>query len=199
MIKHKIVCVGCGGIGSVLASQLNFLVMTDQIDLSQTEIILADHDNVEIKNIKYQLFNTKDILKNKAKVLGDRYSLAYRQYKVTGKELGELKPTIILICVDNSETRKIVYDYCSKNDCYYIDGRAEGRAVAIFTKHPENTKERMDRSLDMSRGDASCQLEKDLASGKMERGNFIVAMIMSQLLLNYLRGEKNLPMYNYHF
>lgn len=37
----------------------------------------------------------------------------------------------------------------------------------------------------------SCQLKSDLERGIIQKGNKIVAMVGIQMLLNYLRGEKN--------
>lgn len=200
MTKNKILQIGVGGIGTVCAREIHHLVMTDQIRLEDIDIVVADNDLVEIKNIKYQLFDKRDILKNKAMVIGDRYNFGYRETKIeTEKQLSEIKPTIILCCVDNPQARKLAFDYCMKNDCYFIDGRSEGRAVAIFTKHKDLTKEDYYKTLDMNRGPASCQREEDLKAGRIERGNFIVGVIISQLLLNHIRGVGNLPKYIYHF
>lgn len=192
----KILVIGCGGVASVLIRELNFLFKTGQITDS---ITIADNDTIEMKNIKYQLFEPDEILQNKAEVLGKRYNFSYKSKHIEEKDLKEMKPDVILMCVDNSKTRQMVYEYCEKNKCYFIDMRAEGRGVCIFTKHKKNTLQVLNKTLDFSVGSTSCQLKFELDKGIIQRGNFIVANIGTQLLLNHLRGEENLPSYNYQF
>jgi len=190
----KILIIGCGGIGSYLVRELHRLIENAQI---VANITLCDFDNVEPKNILYQNFTEKDMLKNKASVLAKRYGFNHMIKKIEKPE--DLEGyNFIILCVDNSETRKLVFEYCySKKDVYFIDGRAEGRSIAVFTRDGNN-------KLDMLKtlngvGSTSCQLEYMLEQGMIDNGNVIVATIISQLVLNKLRGYDNLPSYIIRF
>jgi len=197
-MEYKILVVGCGGIGSFLVIELNKLVLTEQIDLENVEITLADFDRAELKNISYQNFTTSDISKNKAKVLAERYCFDYISEKIISEE--QLKRyNFIISCVDNAEARKLIFDYCFKNNVYFIDLRAEGRAIAIFTKSEKADKENLIKTLDFNKKDSSCQLKYQLERNEIEMGNVIVASIGSQLILNKLRGEENQTEYRFYF
>lgn len=193
----KILLIGCGGVGSMLVRELNRLVLNEQIDLNDTEITLADFDKVELKNIRYQNFTTADISKNKAKVLAEKYCFDYIDKEITREE--QLKGfDFIVSCVDNARARKLVFDFCFKNNIYFIDLRAEGRAIAIFTAKTDKNK--LIKTLDFNKEDnSSCQLKYELEKNIIQQGNVIVAVICSQMILNKLRGEENQAEYRYYF
>lgn len=195
----NILIVGVGGIGSFLTRELNRLLLNEQIDTNNS-ITLADFDKVELKNIRYQNFTTNDIGKSKAKVLSDRYCFNYVDTEISREE--QLKHyDFIVCCADNGKTRKFIFEYCNKTDTDFIDTRAEGRAVAIFTKHKSNTTENLIKTLNGTNIEKSksCQLPHELKRNIIQQGNVIVATICSQLILNKLRGNENLPEYIFYF
>jgi len=194
---YKILIVGCGGIGSFLARELNRLILNGQIT-EKTEITLADFDIVELKNIKYQNFTTNDLNRNKAEKLGDKYLFDYIKTEIKTEK--ELEPyNFIVSCVDNVETRKLFLNDCSKTGKYFIDLRAEGRAIAIFTKTDTSNKEELLKTLTGDGKSHSCQLDYELEQGIIQNGNVITALIGSQLILNKLREEKNNERYMFYF
>jgi len=195
----KILIIGTGGIGSFLIRELNRLILNEQISLDENSITIMDFDEVEVKNLKYQNFEASDIGKNKAEVLGERYLFDYKKEKLTKPE--QLKGyDFIMPCVDNTKARKLIFEYCEANDIYFIDARAEGRAIAIFTKNKKNTMKELLKTLNLkSKESKSCQLGYELEKNIIQQGNLIVATITSQLILNKLRGEINLPRYNFMF
>lgn len=199
MEEHKILIVGGGGIGSFLVRELNRLIINEQIDLEKIDIEITDMDFVELKNIKYQNFTTDDLNKNKAEVLGKKYCINYMNEEITKEE--QLKPyDFIISCVDNAKTRKLIFEYCFKENKYFIDLRCEGRAIAIFTKTDKTTKKEMLDTLDLKKENStSCQLAYELEQNIIQNGNLIVAVICSQLILNKLRGEKNKDKYMFYF
>lgn len=199
MEEHKILIVGGGGVGSFLAREINRLVLNEQIDLENIEITIADMDLVELKNIKYQNFTTDDLNKKKAEVLGKKYCLNYMNEEIIKEE--QLKPfDFIISCVDNAKARKLIFEYCFKENKYFIDLRAEGRAIAIFTRTDKTTKKEMFNTLDLNEENStSCQLSYELENNIIQNGNLIVAVICSQLILNKLRGEKNKDKYIFYF
>lgn len=183
----RVLIVGVGGIGSYLCRELYRLILKDQIDIDKVDITVADNDTVEEKNIKYQNFTKEEIFSKKSKVIADRYSFNELTERITKEE--QLKPyEVIILAVDNSATRKLVYDYCYANDIYFIDLRSEGRGVAFFTR--EADKKDVAKMLGkISEENNSCQLKSDLENGIIQNGNLIIGTIGSQLLLNYLRKE----------
>jgi len=193
----KILVVGCGGIGSYFIKELYNLFLKEQINHSDYLVNIMDFDVVELKNIKYQAFDIEDIGKNKAKVLSEKYHFSFTNEKLTDKE--QLKGyDIIISCVDNPYTRKLIYEYCDENKVYYLDGRSEGRAIALFSYKPNNLK-KMLATLDFNNVNGSCQNAFEFNKGIIQQGNKIVALILSQLLLNYIRGEENNEQYIYYF
>lgn len=197
-MEHKILVVGCGGIGSYLARELNRLILNEQINLEEVEITLCDMDFVELKNIKYQNFTIDDLNKNKAEVLSDKYCLDCITDKITKEE--QLKPyNFIVSCVDNIKARKLIMKYCFKNNKYFIDLRAESRAVAIFTKTDKSNEKELIKTLGNDETSKSCQLKYELDKGIIQNGNLIVSTIGSQLILNKLRKEENKESYIFYF
>ncbi len=196
--KQEILIVGAGGIGSFVVKELNRLVLNEQIDLEKVNITIADFDLVELKNIKYQNFTTEDLGKNKAEVLGEKYFFNFNEEKI--KTIEQLETyNFIICCVDNAEARKLIFEYCFEKDKYFIDMRAEGRAVAIFTKGNQ-TKEEMMKTLNFDKKESSsCQLGFELENNIIQQGNVIVASIGSQLILNRLRKEENKEKYIFYF
>jgi len=193
----KILVVGCGGIGSYFIKELHNLFLKEQINHSDYLVNIMDFDVVEPKNIKYQAFDIEDIGKNKAKVLSEKCHFSFTNEKLTDKE--QLKGyDIIISCVDNPSTRKLIYEYCDENKVYYLDGRSEGRAIALFSYKPNNLK-KMLATLDFNNVNGSCQNAFEFNKGIIQQGNKIVALILSQLLLNYIRGEENNEQYIYYF
>jgi len=192
--------IGCGGIGSFLSEYLNTLIINDVQGTENLDITVVDDDIVEEKNVRYQNFPNPEDLKNpKAQVIGERYLFNYKIKRITSDD--DLKDyNLIVLAVDNGKVRKLVYEYCDKNkDVKFIDLRSEGTAVAFYTTHKDNTLDKMLNTIDPDAPSTSCQLAFELAEGKIQQGNKIIASIGSQLILNELRGEPNLAQFNFRF
>lgn len=192
--------IGCGGNGSWLLRHIHRLIKKDQIPQA-VEFTLYDDDNVEKKNLLYQDFEMKDVLDNKAQVMANRYDMVAKGKRV--KDAKEFEPfDIVIAAVDNPDLRELLYRYMDKNpEKYWIDVRAEGRAVSIYTRHKNNTLAKLLESLPKDRKNAStsCQLAYELDSGIIQMGNQIAAVITAQLLLNHLRGEENSDEFTHMF
>jgi molybdopterin/thiamine biosynthesis adenylyltransferase len=185
-VKNALI-IGCGGIGSYLTAQVNRLCLKGQIE--NVLFTVADDDNVEEKNILYQDFDEKDIFKNKAKVLAKRHDFLALEKKIRKAE--DLKGfDLIILAVDNTATRKLVYDYCYENKKDYIDLRSTGRGVCYFSS-VDDKKEVEDKLGEISEVGNSCQNRSELNAGIIQNGNVIIAAIGSQLVLNWTRGEIN--------
>lgn len=129
---YNIIIVGCGATGSNLIALLSQYAINEK---KINEITLIDGDQVEAKNFRNQKYTEKDINKNKAKVLANRYSklgieISYidkyisHQYELIDI-IKKSKHDIILIgCVDNILARRYMhYAFIDKSikDIVYID------------------------------------------------------------------------------
>lgn len=193
----NILIIGCGGIGSFFIREWSQLVLNNVLGTQDIVTTIVDGDEVEEKNLKYQAFEIQDILSPKAEVLGQRYMFPHEVKFITSED--ELKDyDVIVIAVDNGKLRKLVYEHCDKNpNKYFIDMRSESRAVVAFTTHKTNTLEKLLGTINPDGQSTSCQLKFELEQGKIQMGNRIISMTGLQMLLNYLRGEQNLPEFSF--
>ena len=123
--------IGCGGTGAYTISYLARYISA--LPKRNIKLILADGDKVEEKNLKRQHFISSDIGRNKAEVLAERYSGAFgieiivmpedienvKKFDVLNK-MG-LASQLVIGCVDNNASRKIIYDWFINADNKYID------------------------------------------------------------------------------
>ena len=144
----KIVMLGAGGTGGHIAPHLYRLLHA--LD-RPVEVIIADGDIVEEKNLVRQNFISCDLGKNKAQVLAERYASAFGmeiQYipdfiEAEEKMAALLKPrfsyatpetlTILIGAVDNNKSRQLCHKVFNKSDnLIYIDsgnGEFTGQVV----------------------------------------------------------------------
>lgn len=144
----KIVMLGAGGTGGHIAPHLYRLLHA--LDRS-VEVIIADGDIVEEKNLVRQNFISCDLGRNKAQVLAERYASAFGmeiQYipdfiETEERLLKLLKPrfpyssfetlTILIGAVDNNKSRQLCHKVFNKSDnLIYIDsgnGEFTGQVV----------------------------------------------------------------------
>lgn len=187
----KILIIGVGGIGSWLIEEIARAIEIGQISPT-VKFEIADNDMVEIKQLYYQNFKDEDIGESKAEILARRfkdYALKPIKKRITEKE--QLKGyDLIICCADNNPIREMVFKFCHKNNKDFIDLRAESRYVMVLPKGKslEADLETLDLK-DIT--DGSCQKESDLERGWIMYGNKIVAMMGIQMLLNYLREQRN--------
>ena len=176
----NIAVIGCGGIGSFFIGQLDKLIGGDQ--LPNCKFTCYDDDVVETKNIVYQNFESEDVDEPKANALEFRYLNVhkFRVKRVTSKDL--YGQDLILICADNNKIRRDMKESGLK----FIDARSNGRTIGIYSSDTENYMDTMSESDESS----SCQYPYAIANNEIEVGNVIVAMILAQELLNFVRTGK---------
>jgi len=195
----KVMVVGAGGNGSWFLRHIHRLIQKGQIPDGITFTVF-DGDDVEKKNTLYQDYETKDVLENKAKVMADRYDFqAKPRYVRDPKDLDPFN--VIICCVDNRDFREMMFRHVDKHlEKYWIDVRAEGQGVVIYTKNKKNTLENMLKTLpDKSAKATSCQREYELSAGIVQLGNQIAAVITAQYFLNFVREEENPHAFNHMF
>lgn len=190
--------MGAGGNGSWLLRHLHRLVQKGQIPDAVTFTVF-DGDDVEKKNTLYQDYDIKDVLENKAKIMASRYDVQGKsRYVKDAKDLAGFD--VIVCCVDNKDFRELLFRHADKTPAvYWIDVRAEGTNVVIYSKSPKNNLDVMLATLPKESKGTSCQREYELSAGIVQLGNQIAATIAAQYILNYIREEENPPVFNHIF
>lgn len=190
--------VGAGGNGSWLLHHIYNLIQKGQIP-DAISFTVFDGDEVEKKNILYQDYELKDVLENKAKIMAERYDVqAKARYIKDAKDLAGYD--VIICCVDNKDFRELLFRYADKHpEVYWIDMRAEGTGVVIYTQNKKNTLDAMLSTLPKEGKATSCQREYELSAGIVQLGNQIAAVITAQYFLNYVREEENPAQFNAMF
>jgi len=163
--KIDIIQIGCGGTGGWLAPLVAKLIrnITSRNNQCEFSYTLIDNDIVEQRNILRQNFLERDIGKSKVLALANRYILELEKNlnlldeKINStKKLNEIiKPDtstdtnlqrliILLGCVDNNSTRRLLYKYMNNLplniSCIYIDSGNDlnkGQVVTTWINLPE--------------------------------------------------------------
>ncbi|WP_078557259.1 ThiF family adenylyltransferase [Bacillus alkalicellulosilyticus] len=168
IIYPYIIQVGTGGTGSLMVQHIAQMLSTFNIN---GQYILADPDIIERKNLRNQLFLESEIGKSKAEVLANRYRTAYniqigsytKGYVEDVQTLKSLFKTdylnigytnyvlflpVIIGCVDNNFTRKILHEFFqTSSQILYIDvGNDSVNVPHDYVNRPRNewTKEEID-------------------------------------------------------
>ncbi|PGT82202.1 ThiF family adenylyltransferase [Bacillus sp. AFS040349] len=153
-----IVVVGTGGTGGYVVQHVAQMM---SIFNMRGHFLITDPDVIEKKNLSNQLFVESDIGKKKADVLARRYRTAYNisissfsdayiedvgmlkslfntDYQAIGYSNEVLYLPIIIGCVDNAYTRKVMNDFFHKvGRCLYIDvGNASTEVPKDFRDRP---------------------------------------------------------------
>ncbi|MDQ0273507.1 ThiF family adenylyltransferase [Cytobacillus purgationiresistens] len=137
--------LGVGGTGSYLVQHIAQLLGTSK---KRAAYVIADPDTIEEKNLGNQLFLSQEVGLKKADVLANRYSGAYgldigfysdsyiecieklkslfsMEYIDSSVGYKSLVLPIIIGCVDNNFTRKLLHEFFLENNCIYIDAGIE--------------------------------------------------------------------------
>ena len=202
MTKTNVMIAGGGGVCSWFIAEIDRLRKFQQIG-QMYYFTIFDPDTVEKKNLAYQNFDDLDLLDYKARALGQRYVLNFDVKAV-------LKPAqfdpfdIVISGVDNAIFRRMLFEYMDKHpEKYWIDIRAEGNQVALYTKHKKNTLDVLLATLPTDKesynNSTSCQRAWELDAGIVQVGNKISALIAAQFFLNHIRGEHNPPSFTHIF
>ena len=156
--KPRLVIVGCGGTGSLVAEGLCRLLIRSGLTL-----MLVDFDRVEPHNLLRQNFFAGEVGKFKSQALAERLSRQYGRrigYSVMPYErdmfdepMGagmyhKAMSLIIIGCVDTAEARRSIADSMSANwNNWWLDagnGHHSGQVLLGNTGQPEGLKESFD-------------------------------------------------------
>lgn len=184
----KCLIIGAGGIGSFLVDEICKCIEHGQID-PNAGFCLADNDLVEPAQIAYQNFTYREVGVNKAQALADRYKMfGIKPIKDRIKTTRQLKGyDFIILCADNNPTRELVITHCFEKDADFIDLRASGRIISAFPK----LGKKEDNLNFVDSEDTTCYSCQDKSTGRVDKGNKIIALIGVQMFLNRLRGLNN--------
>ncbi|EGT0690997.1 ThiF family adenylyltransferase (plasmid) [Clostridium perfringens] len=129
---YDIYLIGTGATGSNLIGNLAQYAISER---NINEIILVDGDVVEEKNYRNQKFTKRDLFKNKAVVLADRYrklgiNISYIDSYIKNKQQlidvmsSSVHTPIVVSCIDNNNGRIILDEVFRDSDIetiIYID------------------------------------------------------------------------------
>lgn len=200
----KVLVVGVGGIGSRFMYEIVKLIEAGQIP-NDYIFTMVDDDIVDKKVILYQNFTVEDIGKHKAQALKTRWSKYLQVYKAEVKRVENLQDYLdagydfIICCVDGSSFRRSMFELWDTAKFKFIDMRAEGTAVALFTSHENNTTESLVNTVKTDKEDMSCQMQYELEQGIIQQGNKIIATIGSQVFLQMIREDPYFSKFIYNF
>lgn len=181
----NIQCIGAGGIGSFYAAHIDRLISSNQISGNIHKFHFYDFDKVETKNILYQNFEPSDVDSYKTDALCYRYlNIEFKNIKVEFEHFKDFD--LIILCADNNIIRREVYENWIKNKIPFIDSRANGKTVGIFSSDTENYLS----TIDESTGSSSCQNPFQIERGEVEYGNVVIASCLAQVTLDYIRNNK---------
>jgi molybdopterin/thiamine biosynthesis adenylyltransferase len=176
--------IGCGGIGSFFAAHIDKLIDLKQFH-EDWKFTFYDDDVVELKNILYQNFETSDIDTLKTIALSYRYfNIRFESKRLNIKDLK--KCDLVILCADNNLIRQEAWENWNDNKIPFIDSRANGKAVGIFTNETKD----YEKTIDKSTASSSCQNPFQLAKKEIEYGNVIIAAVLAQTLLGYARNKR---------
>ena len=151
LMHFDIVQVGAGGNGGYITQRLSKLLSSLSSNSSHTTFsyTIVDLDHVEEKNLQRQPFLPRDLNKNKAKILAERYGKSYQfpifyreEYVESVEELSNcfqsnqetfvleesrLLFRVLIGAVDNHASRKIMHEYFEQDhNLIYIDCGVDG-------------------------------------------------------------------------
>lgn len=184
----KIGIAGAGGIGSHLAEYLyDFGVNRNQLAFTDYQIDIFDDDVVDFKNLLHQNFGESDLHTMKADSIANRFAVTPHKRFMTVEDFPNYD--LIFSCVDSMVFRKSLYEWSWANPgkAFWIDGRCESRQGGVFHKSlPRKTLENL---LNDSQERTGCLLKYEKENNISHVLPKIVAGVMMQTFLNYLRGD----------
>jgi len=151
-VPNRILVIGCGGTGAYvighIARLISVLNCEDGYRGQRFELVVADGDKVEQKNLERQHFIGRDLDRNKAEVLAERYSAAFGikimalpSYLEHFRMITAHTPTMVIGCVDNDASRRTVNGWFLNQDSwtglFWIDsGNEESSGQVICGYRP---------------------------------------------------------------
>lgn len=156
LLFQDIVVIGAGGTGSRIIQPLIQTIKQAQAQINPC-LYIVDGDDVEFKNLSRQNFIDRDIGRNKAIVMAERYGAAldfpvvahpefikpggsmFNEIGCSAREQDLRQPSgmrkLIIMCVDSIDARLMILDQCNPDDVIIDAGNEDTFGqVSIFDK-----------------------------------------------------------------
>jgi len=185
----KIGIAGAGGIGSnLLAILFDYGFNRKQFDYSSVDVDIYDDDVIDTSNLLHQNYKIDDVGKPKVEVMEDRYVVKGINKFMEEKDFK--KYDVIFSCVDSMEFRRTLYNWGFSNPgkAFWIDGRCTSRQGGLFNSDIPSDELKKYITDDNIRG--GCLLKYEKEQNISHTLPTVVAGMMVQVFLNFLRGEK---------
>ena len=176
--KNSAVIIGCGGLGTNAAVHL--------AGAGIGKLLLVDFDTVEERNLNRQFFYSKDDLgKEKCRVLAEKLRSYSPEIKIKNY-CGKFEPSlvegydIVIIAVDNVETRKEINAFCKKAKTPCVNGSIDGFFGTAYLFLPDITP-------DLEAAGCVNETDKKMHSPSVTAG--IIGALEAQLATDYYLGK----------
>ena len=180
---------GMGGIGAFLIANLfDYGAKRSQFDFTSMTLDIFDSDVVDAGNLLHQNFTDEDIGKYKADIAAERCAGLVNVNKrfMTKKDLPSYD--VIFSAVDSMSFRSELYNFgFTHPELFWIDGRCSSRQIALY--HSKLSQKSLEATLSDSKERTGCLREVDKKAKMSHVTPQIIAGIMAQTFLNYIRGE----------
>ena len=185
----RIAIVGAGGIGSNLSAILfDYGAKRGQFDFGGCDVDIYDCETVDASNLLHQNYIDEDIGKFKVDIVSE-------------KSLGFIKPVnrfmtpkdfknydIIFCCVDQMLFRKNLYEYGFEHpELTWFDGRCSSRQIGLY--HSKIDRKALEKAINDSEKRTGCLLEYDKKNKTSHVTPQIIAGMLVQTFLNYIRND----------
>lgn len=200
LTSKQFLIIGAGSVGSLLTFCL--------AKMGVNNISVIDYDKVEAANIPNQLYRVKDIGQPKVNCLKEIIKgftgtdIIILNHKIEeDTELKELAlNTIVILTVDNIETRKIVYNKIKELPLILIDCRMGGEGYSIQIANLENEEERVnyEKSLEGEFKELPCgqkAISYSIMNLASETTNLIKKILKEEPYERIVKRE--MPVYSY--
>jgi molybdopterin/thiamine biosynthesis adenylyltransferase len=185
---NSIGIAGAGGIGGFVAANLfNYGANRNQFEYSSTKIDIYDDDIVDASNLLHQNYTDEDIGKYKATLCAERFFMNPELRFMEAKDFPNYD--VIFSCVDSMTFRKELYEWgwANPGKLFWIDGRCQSRQVGLY--HSKLSRAKIEKDLTDSKERAGCLLAFDKKNKTSHATPQVIASMMVQTFLNYIRGE----------
>jgi molybdopterin/thiamine biosynthesis adenylyltransferase len=188
----KIAIAGGGGIGSFLAANLfDYGAKRNQFDFGGCVVDIFDNDIVDASNLLHQNFSDEDVGKYKVNIIAERCIGMINPYTRFMTKEDFPNYNVIFSAVDSMSFRKELYEYGFIHpELMWIDGRCASRQVALY--HSKLDDAALKKVISDSKERAGCLLAFDKENKTSHVTPQIVAAMMTQTFLNYIRGDLQL-------
>lgn len=196
---RNIMIIGAGGIGSYLVDFLS-RINTNEYERGKRmlyDITVYDSDVVESKNLGYQNYSPDDVGRNKTDCLTDKYrSVNSEPFDVLVESQLSRNFDLIVCCVDNLATRRLVYKLGFGNAAKvkWLDLRSQGRNAALFSYKAEENM--LTEALNGEDGSFSCQASDWNGTGKqINTMHMVIAAMGAQWIQRWFVNNDDVAEY----